>query len=408
MGFKSHNCSMRILQIINQLSSFMGDSGQVLMIAKILQQLGHEVTIVTTDGDPFVNNPEHSKMYAETRKKLLCSKGQLVYIDGIPVYAAHCISTRLGMYSPNATKIAKKIVKNFDIVHIYSWYYHLAFVFYKISYQHKKPLFVSLWGTLQPESHNFHKRKKEILDFFYTKKMINRATGLHSIGKSETFEYIKWRAQKNKIYEIDNGIVPENFKLKDPTHIFDRIGISRKQPFLLFLGRVHKKKGIELLLKAFKLLLENQSIILVIAGSGEATYIQKLKDLTNQLKIEESVKFTGAVNESEKLDLLSAARIFVLTSINDIHPRSVQEALTVGVPVLITKTCDYPEIAEYNAGRLIDYDVSSIYRNLLEMLENEIELKMNSINGKKLINEKFLEIDQVKKFEAIYQSVLEK
>jgi glycosyltransferase involved in cell wall biosynthesis len=399
---------VRILQVISQLSDFMGDSGQVLLIAKILQNMGHQVEIVTTDGDPFFNSIENSERYFKTRKKLLESKG-IIKINDIPVHTIHCTFPSLGMYSFEATKIAKKIIKNYDVIHVYSWYHHLGFVFASMANKYKIPFFVSMWGTLQPEAQQFHKNKKRLLDALYTKKMILHATGLHSIGESETKEYIKWGADKNKIHYIDNGIVLEHFKIIDKTKIFDKLDLKQDQNYLLYLGRIHEKKGIELLLKSFKKIIEtNINILLIIAGTGEYSYVTEIKKFVETLGLENNVKFAGFVSHEEKLELLQHAKIFVLTSYNDIHPRAVQEALTVGTPVIITKVCDYPEVEQYNAGMTVDLDELSIYNALKNLLENDDKRRTMSSNAKNLIKNRFLLVDQVKKFEQVYLEAIKK
>ena len=392
---------MKILQVISQLSDFMGDSGQVLRIAHELQQLGHEVNIVTTDGDPF-DSEENSKKYQETRKKLLENQNNVVEINGIPVYVLHCTCASLGMYSLNATKLAKKIVRDFDIIHIYSWYHHIGFIFSKIAGKYNIPFFISMWGTLQPDAHKFHKYKKTLADIIYTKKIIKQATGLHSIGNSETNEYIKWGCDPKKIHHIDNGVVLEDFEIKKNTQILKKLQIDNSK-FLLYLGRIHEKKGIELLIQAFKKVTNTfDDILLVITGSGDENYITKLKDKVKLLGLQEKIIFAGFVSHDEKLELLKNAKIFVLTSYSDIHPRAIQDALTMGLPVVFTKVCDYPEIDEYSAGISVGLDVELIYNALKKLLNDEQTLKSYSQNAKKLIREKFLLSEQVKKFEKLY------
>lgn len=397
---------MRILQVIPALPDFMGDSGQVLILAKYFQGLGHYVTIATTDGDPFFNNPENSKRYGPTREKLQNAKGQPVEINGIPVLAVHCTAPRLGMYSFEASKFANKIIKEFDVVHTYSWYHHPGIVFYKAAQKNHVPFFVSMWGTIQPGAHEFRKWEKQLIDFFYTKKMIRHATGLHSIGDSETAELIKWGARSDRIHRIDNGVVLENYLLKKKTGILNRIGVEDKK-FLLFLGRINQKKGIELLLKTFvELSKVRKDLMLVIAGSGDADYVGRIKELVRDLQLSESVRFTGLVTEEEKLELLYSAKLFVLTSVDDIHPRAVQDALATGLPVLITKVCDYPEVDEYEAGMTVELNLNAIYHSLLKMLENEERLAVLSQNAKRMIKEKFAMEDQIKKYERLYMATM--
>lgn len=397
---------MRILQVIPALPDFMGDSGQVLILAKYFQALGHHVTIATTDGDPFVNNLENSRRYAKTRKILLDAKGGPAQVNGIPVYAAHCNFPQLGMYSMNAGRLADKLVKDADIVHIYSWYHHPGIAFYKAAHKHRVPYFVSVWGTLQPEAQEFRKWEKKLVDFLYTRKMIRHAAGLHSIGESENVAYEKWGGNPGKIHRIDNGVAPEYYVIKEETKILERLGIADKS-YIIFLGRINEKKGLEYLLRACVRLVEaRKDIMLIIAGSGTEGYVEKVKKLVEELGLTNSVKFVGLVSENEKLELLKSARLFALTSINDIHPRAVQDALAMGLPVLITKVCDYPEVDEYKAGITVELSVDSIYSGLEKMLGNEENLAEFSKNARRMIEERFAMIDQVKKYEKLYLDIL--
>ncbi|MGY5146761.1 MAG: glycosyltransferase [Candidatus Nitrosopumilus sp. bin_7KS] len=397
---------MRILQVISQLSDFMGDSGQVLHFAEYYKKKGHDVTIVTTDGDPFFDNPENSKRYEITRNKFLENQEKKIEINGISVIPIHCKFPKLGMYSPKATKFAKKIIDDFDVVHVYSWYHHIGLVFAKQAILLKKPVFVSFWGTLQPEAQKYHKLFKSMVDFLYTKKIIHNATGLHSIGISETEIYLKLGAEKSKIYEIDNGVVLSDFESKSKSTIFEKLDVDKSKKIFLYLGRIHEKKGIELFLKAIKKLEKtNDQFEIIIAGSGEEKYVSKIKSIVKELKLETFVKFTGFVSHDDKLELLKNSTIFVLTSFSDIHPRAVQEALTMGLPVLITENCDYPEVEEYECGKIVQANINSIYNGINEILDG-IEKKEFSKNAKKLILDKFQMEVQIKKFETMYQNFI--
>ena len=394
---------MRILQVISQLSDFMGDSGQVLHFAKNFQNKGHEVTIITTDGDPFFDNPENSERYQKTRNKFLENQGKKIEVNGIPIIPIHCTMPKLGMYSPDASKFAKKMIREYDVIHIYSWYHHLGIVFAKQTLRFKKPLFVSFWGTLQPEAQKYHKLLKSTIDIFYTQKIIHNATGLHSIGISETDIYLKRGANKNKIYHIDNGIVLSDFQIKKQSTIFEKLNIDKSKKLLLFLGRIHEKKGIELFLEAAKKLHKTfDNFNIIIAGSGEEKYVLKIKKYVKDFDLEKFVKFSGFVSHEDKLELLKNSTIFFLTSLSDIHPRAVQEALTMGLPVLITKNCDYPEIEQYKCGKIVSANVQSVYDGLNEMI-NQSDLNDFSNNAKKLILDKFQMDAQIKKFELMYQ-----
>ena len=396
---------MKILYVINQISEWSGDSSLLWYSVKSLQKMGHQVAIATTDGNPFRDQDSNEK-YLKTIEKLSNHSKNIVEINGISIYPAHCISSHFGMYSPNANNLAKKIIKDFDIVHIYSWYHHIGIEFFKTAKKYGIPLIFTAMGTLQNNAQSFYKKQKSIIDFLYTKKIINYASTLHSVGNSEIETYLKYGGKIEKIIKIENGINLNDFELKNNSDILKRLNMENKS-YILYLGRLHKKKGIELLLNSFKILNNtNKEIYLIIAGSGENTYVQKIKTTVKDLGLESMVKFTGLVSHDEKITLLSFAKLFSLTSISDIHPRAIQEALTMGVPVVISKESDYPEVEEYNAGIIVNLDSKEICHAFEELLKNEDILNTFSNNAKKLIKDKFLLEEQVKKFEKLYQDIL--
>ncbi len=260
-------------------------------------------------------------------------------------------------------------------------------------------------GTLQNDAQKFYKTQKSIIDFMFTKKIINYAAVLHSVGSSEFNSYLQYGGDIKKIIQIDNGIEPKDFELKKPTNILKKIDIENK-PYILFLGRIHPKKGIELLIKSFKeLSLKNDKIWLVIAGSGQIEYIQRIKKQVNDLSLTNRIKFTGFISQDDKLTLLKSAKLFSLTSKSDIHPRAVQEALVMGVPVVVSKESDYPEIEECDTGKIVNMNYLEIAHTFEKLLENEEKLQILSKNARKLINDKFLAEEQIIKFEKIYQKI---
>ena len=238
--------------------------------------------------------------------------------------------------------------------------------------------------------------------------MINQAAALQSLGDSENKEFLKFGADPNKIFRIDLGVKPEDFEIIENTNIFSKFGINEENfPYILFLGRVVKKKGIEFLFHAFaKHRPKNLNII--IAGPGTDDYKNELIQIANKLKIANSVKFIGSVYGSEKAQLLQHAKIFALTSYSDIHPVSVEEALFMGNPVLITKNCDFPEIEEYDAGIVVDATFESVYAGLVQILKSNEKLEEYSKNAKQLANDKFLFENKVIDYENLFQFAINK
>jgi len=182
---------MKVLFVNYSISGYAGDSNQMTVIARGLQDLGNEVYIATTDGNGYFYDKKRSKMYESIKRKLECKSKKSIEIDGLKIISIHCISERFGMYCPSAGKIAREIIPNFDIIYIINWYYHLGMVFAKIASELKIPFIVAPMASLQEKAQNIKKRKKAFLDKLYTHKMIKCASGFHCVGKLEKDFLIK-------------------------------------------------------------------------------------------------------------------------------------------------------------------------------------------------------------------------
>ncbi|HEX5358617.1 MAG TPA: glycosyltransferase [Candidatus Nitrosotalea sp.] len=399
---------MKILHVGSPFTDFEGKFCLTFKFTQGLKSLGHDVEIATTDADCYFFDMEKSKMYQSIRKILLESEGKTIQFRGIPVHVFHSITPRFGMYCLSIKKDIEKIIGKYDVIHICSWYSHIGMSFAEMAHKYGIPFIVSPWGSLQPEARSLKKNMKVFADTKFTKKLVPHAY-FHSVGKSETEALVKICANPEKIFHIDHPVDLEDFIVKKKTEIDKKIDFDPKNRYVLYLSRINKKKGLELLLNSFKRVWRiDKNIILIIAGSGEDEYVKEIKRLVSSLGISEAVKFTGLVSADEKLELLELASIFALTSHSDVHPIAVQEALTMGVPVVITRICDYPEVEEFEAGILVDENEQSIADVISSLVNDKSRLSQMSSNAKKLISERFLLGNQVKKHEEMYIDAIKK
>ena len=398
---------MKILIVSHLLGGFAGDSGQMWHTANGLIKAGHKVDIFTTDGNPWYFDKAKKEKYEEVRKKILESKEETVKINGIDVYTVPCTSHKLGMYSKFTAKFVRQIIKNYDIVYAIHWYNHPVIVFSKIAHENKIPFILAAYGSLQDPARNLNKNRKKILDLIYTKNMIKNTPGFHSVGELETQQYIKLGVNENKIHRIDHGLDLNDFIIKKRSNILKKIGIDRtKSKYLIFIGRIDKKKGIDVLIRSFVEIEKSfENIFLVIVGTGLESYENELKQLASDLNLKR-IKFTGFVTEDEKLELLESSTLFITVSHSDVHTIAVQEALAMGIPIIISKASDWPEIDEYEAGITIDIDIKSVQQAIKKLLNKNTNLSKYSDNAKKLIKEKFLIDILIPKYERMFNTVI--
>jgi glycosyltransferase involved in cell wall biosynthesis len=128
--------------------------------------------------------------------------------------------------------------------------------------------------------------------------------------------------------------------------------IPADRKILLFLSRLHPKKGIDQLLRAFASLRSlHGSAVLVIAGDGEAGYVQSLKRMGSDLGLASLIRWTGPLYDMRKWVAFSSADLFVLPSHQENFGIVIAEALAVGTPVCTTTAVNTHELIErYGAG----------------------------------------------------------
>lgn len=397
---------MKIIFVNFGLGGYAGDSVSMITIIKGLEDKGHEVLLVTTDGDGYYNNQKRSEMYAPIRKKLLENNGKIIKIDNISVYPVHCMSNRFGMYCPSATKEAKKIIKKYDIVYIINWYYHLGMVFAKTCHELDIPFIVGPMASLEKNAQEIKKSRKSLLDKLYTNKMIKHVTGLHCVGKRERNSLLELGIDSKKIFLINNGIK----KIVKPVNddgIFKKMKIDRQHDeYLISVGQINEKKGLDILIHSFSQVIKDNKIKLVIVGTGERKYVHKIKELVRKLGLDDVVIFSGFVTEEEKNQLLSNAKLFVSASRSDVHPIAAIEALSVGLPVVITEESDFPEIDTFHAGKTTKSNEISISNSINDLLREQEKLSIYSENAKKLVEEVFLLKNQIEKYESMFSKVI--
>ena len=398
---------MKILLVSHILGGFAGDSGQMWHTANGLIKAGHKVDIFTTDGNPWFYDIAKRESYEKIRKKLLQSNGNVVKIRNIDVYSVPCTSPKLGMYSRSTAKFAKENIKKYDVVYAIHWYNHPVMTFAKIAHEKKVPFILAAYGSLQDPARSLNSRGKKILDFLYTKNLIKNTPGFHSVGDLETEQYIKLGINKEKIHHVDHGLVLEDFVIKNRSDILKKINIyPQKDRYIIFVGRIDKKKGVDILINSFVEIEKNfDDVSLVIVGTGLPSYEIELKELVSKLNLKKVI-FTGFVSEDEKLELLESATSFITISHSDVHTIAAQEAMAMGVPIIISKVSDWPEIDEYQAGITIDTDIKSVENAIKKMLNDE-HLSTYGENAKKLIKERFLIDSLIVKYEEMFKTVIE-
>jgi len=237
-------------------------------------------------------------------------------------------------------------------------------------------------GMLEPwiMARNYWTRKLPAL-LLYQKEAVREADMLHSTADFEKVNLLKL-GYNNKITVIPNGIETDTISLKTSW-------IPTKK--ILFLSRVHIKKGIELLIESIASLKEKMvGYTVIIAGEGDEAYIRQLKQKAEEMGISAIVQFVGGVYGEQKWQLFQKTDFFVLPTFCENFGYVVVEALACGTPVITTKGAPWQDLEESGSGWWIDISTDALINALEEALsKNEQDLMEMGQKGRLLVEQKY-------------------
>jgi len=186
-----------------------------------------------------------------------------------------------------------------------------------------------------------------------------------------SFHYWSWTEQI-----VPYGIRPPSISPEEAYNaLFSSAEGLEGKPYILFLGRVHPKKGCDLLLRAFaKIVAEDPNIYLTVAGPVDAKYLEELSEIVNEENIQSKIFWLGPVYGAVKWGVLAHAGAFILPSHQENFGISVAEALAMGTPVLLSDKVNIGDVIRDDGCLFIDHDsVEGTYRLIRKWLDLSID-----------------------------------
>lgn len=311
-------------------------------------------------------------------------------------------------YSPELGRLIEGKVSSNSIVHSHGLWMHPGLIARRVSIQNKCPLVISPHGMLEPWALNNSRGKKRLAAFLFENRNLRSAHCLHALCMPEA-ENFRRCGLRNPIAIIPNGIETKSFdSLPDPDEITQLFPELKGRRRILFLSRIHPKKGLPNLLKAWTQLRKDfGDWCLMIAGPSELGHEQELKALAMDLGIENSVFFLGPIYGEEKRKVLAGADIFVLPSFSEGFSMAILEAAAAGLPVLLTRECNFPELAAAGAGIEVSPDVEGIQLGLRQLLGVSVDQRRRmGQKGRDLVEQFYIWPKITQKMLAVYQWLL--
>lgn len=276
-----------------------------------------------------------------------------------------------GLLGLNSIKLIRELGRTQDVLHAHGVWRSANLFTYFLNENTKSKIVWSPRGMFSEWSWSQKSLMKKPFWYILQKRSVNKSVCIHATAKSE-YEDVRNRGLIQPVAVIPNGV---------PIPSLDRIINKRKE--IVFLSRIHKKKGIELLIDSWSEL-ENKfpDWQVKVAGPLDSAYAIEIQNYAKQKKLV-NFKFIGEVHGDSKRKLLSEASIFILPSYSENFGIAIAEALAHGTAVISTTETPWEKMVEHNCGWWVKpnkVEIKEAINNALTF--NADELMKKGINGR--------------------------
>jgi glycosyltransferase involved in cell wall biosynthesis len=301
-------------------------------------------------------------------------------------------------------------VKEYDLVHITAVWNFPVLAAARACQRARVPYIISPRGTLYPETIALKSAffKKGYL-WLFAYQYLNRAAAIHFTAQDEKRRVMDSSKLRSRAVVIPNGLDLDGFEGALPEE--PAVGLPallEGKQYLLFLGRLHPKKGLDVLIKAFGTVRQQfPGMYLVLAGPDGAGYEKILRRQVAESGLGESVLFTGLITGATKLEVLRRAELFVLSSYSENFGMSVVEAMAAGTPVVVSEAVGISaEIGELRAGMVTEVTPESVATGVLTLLNDSGQRMKMAENARQMVKDYFNINAVASAFKALYETLV--
>jgi len=322
-----------------------------------------------------------------------------VNVDGIKVDYFKNMSNRFKLATmldtpPMAFFKIKKYIGNFDVIHIHEHRQTLAIIVTYFARKYNIPYIVQAHGSVLPF---FQKQGlKNLFDKIFGFKILHNASCVFALTEIEKEQYLKMGVDEEKIKIVPLGINLEEYAdLPEEGKFRSKFNINPEDNLIIFIGRIHEIKGLDLLIESFNQLIHdngddsssnNYKLAIIGPDDGYLSVInQKIKDLS----LDTDVIITGPLYKEEKQEALVDCDLFVMPSKYESFTTSGLEAMACGKPLVLTKNNHIWDWVDNTVGLACEDNPKSLKTAILSILNDKSLQKTFSDNGKQLIKDKY-------------------
>ena len=389
---------MKILHVINSIDSiYGGPSKYILDLVSSQNNMGVNGYICTT----------HERNY-----KIKISSNYKFIKDKIFSFRVNLLKSL--RFSSGFKKFIDNNIRTYDIIHIHGLYrFPTSYAAYKARAL-KLPYVIRPHGSLDPY---LYKRSayslilKRLWEYFFDFPNIRNSCAIHCTSNLEKKKINQLNiAPKAKLFVIQNFISDIFFTKRTKNLSFKKkIRFSNDDKIILFLGRINFKKGLDLLIPAFKKInnvFSNYKLLVV--GPNNEKYLEKvILPLVKQNRLEDSFKYLPAIYGKKLLQCYQESDLFVLPSYSENFGLTIFEAMALKVPVIVSDQVDLAGLIKKNKLAYVHKcNVNSLFRQIKFCIENKHLTNQNKRRAYDFVKENFTPEPGVINLNKIYKKIL--
>ncbi len=383
---------MRVLHVSAYFApafSYGGPPRSLLGLCRGLRGAGVEVEVFTTTANGATDLP--------------ASPPEGDRFEGVPVrYFPLSVPRRL-FRARGLPAALESSVDRYDLVHSHGLWNLPAWTAARCARRRRVPYVLSPHGMLDTGSMAHRAYRKRLAYSLLDAKNVAGAALLHATSRAEA-QSLARRAPAVPIVVLPNGVDARPVEAPARGAFRRSLGLPETAPLIVFLGRVHPIKRLDLLAAAFdRIRVVHPGAHLVIAGPDEGGHRRRVEPRFAQAGA--SVHWTGELSEPAKWTLLADAGVLVMCSQSESFGRSVAEALAAGVPVVVTRTCPWDEVETAGCGFWVPQSSEAIARAVLDLLADPTRARIMGDRGRALARAKYswdsIARDMARRYEAV-------
>ena len=277
----------------------------------------------------------------------------------------------------------------FDLVHVHELWHYASLAAGAAARRHRVPWVLSLHGALN-EWQLRRNWKKRLYMGLVQRSLIESAHGVHALTSAEA-DSLRQLGFELPVLVAPNGVrLPGAGADGSEQRRFSWLAALQGKQTVLFLGRLHPMKGVNLLLAAFAALAPRfPDAVLLIVGPDEAGTQQRMVRTLAQAGLGERAIFTGVLEGPAKAAALAAADMLILPSYTEGFSNAILEAMAAGLPVVVSQQCHFPEVADAGAGHVVATDPAAIANAIGSLLQDPARRCEMGRRGRALVAERY-------------------